>query len=258
VKRCRHIASEMGKQLNTPSVNNIWIPDGSKDEPVDRYLRRGLLKESLDEIFSIQYSGDHLLDSLESKLFGIGSESMVVGSHEFYLAYALEKNKMLCLDNGHFHPTEQVSDKISSVLHFSDRLLLHLTRGIRWDSDHVVIFSDEIRQIAREVIRCNALDRVHLGLDFFDASINRVGAYVIGVRAVQLAFMYAMLEPFSILKAYEKEGKYFQRLALMEIMKSRPYGSVFDYWCMINEVPVAKDLISAVEGYEKKVLSLRV
>lgn len=257
VKRCRMIAAEMGRELGTAAVNNIWIPDGSKDVPVDRYAHRALLKKSLDDIYSVGYPGEHLLDSLESKLFGIGSESMVVGSHEFYLAYAAINGKMVCLDNGHFHPTEQVGDKISAVLQFTDRVLLHLTRGVRWDSDHVVTFNDEIQLIAQEVIRSNALDRVHIGLDFFDASINRIGAYVAGVRSVQLAFLFALLEPAGLLRDYEENGRYFERLALLEIMKTKPFGAVYDYYCMINSVPVSRNYIGAVLDYEKEVLSKR-
>jgi L-rhamnose isomerase len=257
VKRCRKIAADMGKQLGTPCVHNIWIPDGSKDTPVNRYEHRALLKGSLDEIYSISYPREHILDSLECKLFGIGSESMVVGSHEFYLAYATSNGKMICLDNGHFHPTEQVGDKISAVLQFIDRILLHLTRGVRWDSDHVVIFNDEIQLIAQEVIRSNALDRVNIGLDFFDASINRVGAYVTGVRAVQLAFLFALLEPAELLRKYESGGKNFERLALLEIMKAKPFGAVYDYYCMVNNVPVAEDYLLEIGNYEKKILSER-
>ena len=257
VKRCRMIAAEMGRELGTAAVNNIWIPDGSKDVPVDRYAHRALLKKSLDDIYSVGYPGEHLLDSLESKLFGIGSESMVVGSHEFYLAYAAINGKMVCLDNGHFHPTEQVGDKISAVLQFTDRVLLHLTRGVRWDSDHVVTFNDEIQLIAQEVIRSNALDRVHIGLDFFDASINRIGAYVAGVRSVHLAFLFALLEPAGLLRDYEENGRYFERLALLEIMKTKPFGAVYDYYCMINSVPVSRNYIGAVLDYEKEVLSKR-
>jgi L-rhamnose isomerase len=212
-----------------------------------------LLKKSLDDIFSVTYPRDHLLDSLECKLFGLGSESMVVGSHEFYLAYATQNGQMICLDNGHFHPTEQVGDKVSSLLQFTGRLLLHLTRGVRWDSDHVVVFNDEIRLIAQEVIRCNALDRVHVGLDFFDASINRVGAYVTGARAAQLAFMYALLEPHDMLMGYEEAGRKFERLALLELMKTKPFGVIYDYYCLINGIPVGEDYIKSVREYEHNV-----
>jgi L-rhamnose isomerase len=256
-KRTRRIAAEMGKQLGTPAVNNIWIPDGSKDMPVDRNMHRTLLKNSLDEIFKEEYPKQYLKDSLESKLFGIGSESMVVGSAEFYLGYAIKNNKLICLDNGHFHPTEQVGDKISSVLQFVDELLLHVTRGVRWDSDHVVIFNDEIQLIAQEIVRCHALNRVNIGLDYFDASLNRIGAYVVGVRAAQLAFLYALLEPTVTLKKYEESGKNFERLALMEVMKTKPLGAVYDYYCLNSNVPVAEDYISEIQQYEKDVLSKR-
>lgn len=258
VKRTREIAAEIGKQLGTPCINNIWIPDGSKDIPVDRYTHRALLKESLDEIFKIDYPKNYLKDSLESKLFGIGSESMVVGSHEFYMGYAVKNNKMICIDCGHFHPTEQIGDKISSLLLFVDELLLHISRGVRWDSDHVVIFNDEIQLIAQEIVRANALNRVNIGLDFFDGSINRIGAYVIGTRATQLAFLYAMLEPTKMLKELEENGKNFERLAYLEIMKTKPFGAVYDYYCMINDVPIGEDYIKEIQKYEAEVLSKRI
>lgn len=257
VKLTRKIAAEMGKQLGTPTVNNIWIPDGSKDTPVDRNTHRAILKKSLDEIFTVDYPKEHLKDAVESKLFGIGSEAMVVGSHEFYLGYAIKNNKLICLDNGHFHPTEQVGDKISSVLQFVDELLLHVTRGVRWDSDHVVIFNDEIQLIAQEIVRANALNRVNVGLDYFDASLNRIGAYVVGVRAAQLAFLFALLEPTAKLKEFESQGKNFERLAYLELLKTKPFGAVYDYYCMINNIPVGEDYIAEVQNYEKSVLSLR-
>jgi len=257
VKRTREIAAEIGKQLGTPCINNIWIPDGSKDIPVDRYTHRALLKDSLDEIFKIDYPKNYLKDSLESKLFGIGSESMVVGSHEFYMGYAVKNNKMICIDCGHFHPTEQIGDKISSLLLFVDELLLHISRGVRWDSDHVVIFNDEIQLIAQEIVRANALNRVNIGLDFFDGSINRIGAYVIGTRATQLAFLYAMLEPTKMLRELEENGKFFERLAYLEIMKTKPFGAIYDYYCMINNVPIGEDYIKEIQKYEAEVLSKR-
>lgn len=257
VKLTRKIAAEMGKQLGTPCVNNIWIPDGSKDTPVDRNTHRSLLKKSLDEIFTVEYPKEYLKDAVESKLFGIGSEAMVVGSHEFYLGYAIKNNKLICLDNGHFHPTEQVGDKISSVLQFVDELLLHVTRGVRWDSDHVVIFNDEIQLIAQEIVRANALGRVNIGLDYFDASLNRIGAYVVGVRAAQLAFLFALLEPTSKLKEFETQGKNFERLAYLELLKTKPFGAVYEYYCLMNNVPVGEDYIAEVQNYEKSVLSLR-
>ncbi len=256
-RRCRAIAAEMGKQLGTPAVHNIWIPDGSKDTPVDRNSLRKQLKKSLDEIFSVKYPKKHLKDSIESKLFGIGSESMVVGSYDFYLGYALANNTMITLDNGHYHPTEQVGDKISSILLFVDEILLHLTRGVRWDSDHVVTFNDELLLIAQEIVRCKALKRVNIGLDFFDASLNRIGAYVIGARAAQLAFLYALLEPHKTLVKYEEHGRNFERLALLELLKSKPFGAVWDYYCMKSKVPVGEDYIDDILKYEKEVLIKR-
>ncbi|MEW6193794.1 MAG: L-rhamnose isomerase [Bacteroidota bacterium] len=257
VKRTRKIAAEMGKQLGTPSINNIWIPDGSKDISVDRNTHRALLKKSLDEIFEIKYPKEYLKDSVESKLFGIGSESMVVGSHEFYMGYAVKNNKLLCLDSGHFHPTEQIGDKISSMLQFVDGLLLHVSRGVRWDSDHVVIFNDEIQLIAQEIVRANVLDRVNVGLDYFDGSLNRIGAYVIGTRAAQLAFLFALLEPTEKLKEFEEAGKNFERLAFLELMKTKPFGAVYDYYCLMNNVPVAEDYVAEIQKYEVDVLNKR-
>ena len=257
VKRTRKIAAEFGKQLGTPSVNNIWIPDGSKDTPIDRNGYRTLLRKSLDEIFSIEYPRNYLKDSIESKLFGIGSESMVVGSHEFYMGYAVKNNKLICLDNGHFHPTEQVGDKISSLLQFVEELMLHVSRGVRWDSDHVVIFNDEINMIAHEIVRANVLNRVNIGLDYFDASLNRIGALVIGARATQLAFLNALLEPVKTLKEYEESGKYFERLALLELLKAKPFGAVYNYYCLINNVPVGEDYIKEIQNYEVDVLNNR-
>ena len=257
VRRCRRIGAEMGKQLGKTCIHNIWIPDGSKDIPVDRFTHRALLKQSLDEIFADEYPEAYLKDSVESKLFGIGAESMTVGSHDFYLAYAVQNNKLICLDNGHFHPTEQVGDKISACLQFVDELMLHVTRPVRWDSDHVVTLNEDVALIAQEVIRSDALDRVHMGLDFFDASINRIGAYVIGIRAAQLAVLYALLEPLERLRAYENGKKNFERLALLEIMKSKPFGAVWDHFCMQEGVPVGEDYIEEVQSYESEVLSKR-
>ncbi len=256
-KRCRAIAAEMGKQLGTPAVHNIWIPDGSKDTPVDRYNLRRILKKSLDEIFAVKYPKKYLKDSVESKLFGIGSESMVVGSHDFYLGYAVKNNTMITLDNGHFHPSEQVGDKISSILLFVDELLLHLTRGVRWDSDHVVTFNDELLLIAQEIVRAGALNRVNIGLDFFDASLNRIGAYVIGTRSAQMAFLYALLEPHQTLVGCEEKGKTFDRLSYLELMKTMPFGAVWDYYCMKSKVPVGTDYIEEILKYEREVLIKR-
>jgi L-rhamnose isomerase len=256
-KRCRLIAAEMGKQLGTPSVHNIWIPDGSKDTPVDRNALRKQLKKSLDEIFAVKYPKEYLKDSVESKLFGIGSESMVVGSHDFYIGYAIKNNTMITLDNGHFHPTEQVGDKISSILNFVDEILLHLTRGVRWDSDHVLTFNDELLLITQEIVRCKALKRVNIGLDFFDASLNRIGAYVIGTRSAQMAFMYAMLEPIKTLVKFEEEGRTFERLALLELLRTMPFGAVYDYYCLKSKTPVGQDYIDEIMKYEKEVLLKR-
>ncbi len=256
-KRCRRIAAEMGKQLGTAAVHNIWIPDGSKDTPVDRFTHRALLKDSLDQIFSEKLPEAFLKDAVESKLFGIGSESMVVGSHDFYLCYAAQNNKLICLDNGHFHPTEQVGDKISAVLQFVPELLLHVTRGVRWDSDHVVILNDEIQLIAQEIVRANALHRIKVGLDFFDGSLNRIGAYVIGTRAAQQAFLLALLEPTEKLKTWEEAGKNFERLALLELMKTKPFGAVWNYYCLQHNVPVAEDFITEIQAYETAVLAKR-
>mgnify|MGYP000950546710 CR=1 FL=1 len=256
-KRCREIAAEMGRQLGTPSVHNIWIPDGSKDTPVDRMGLRAILKKSLDEILTVEYPKKYLKDSVESKLFGIGSESMVVGSHDFYMGYAVANNTLITLDNGHFHPTEQVGDKISSILLYIDEILLHLTRGVRWDSDHVVTVNDELVLIAQEIIRAKALKRVNIGLDFFDASLNRIGAYVTGTRSAQLAFLFAMLEPLDMLRKFEKDGKYFERLAYLELMKTLPFGAVWDYYCMTSKVPAGRDYIEEIVRYENEVLSKR-
>jgi L-rhamnose isomerase len=255
--RCRSIGAEMGRQLGSPTMHNVWIPDGSKDICVSRYAYRELLKSSLDEIFEKDYPITYLKDSIECKLFGIAFESMVVGSYDFYLQYALKNKKLITLDNGHFHPTEQVSDKISSILLFMDELMLHMTRGVRWDSDHVIIFNDEIQSIAQEIVRADAIDRVNISLDFFDASINRIGAYVVGARAAQLAFMYALLEPKEILVRYEEEGKYFERLAFLEVLKTKPFCAVWDYYCMVNDVPVGHDYIEEIQQYEQNVLLKR-
>jgi L-rhamnose isomerase len=256
-KRCRTIAAEMGKQLGTASVHNIWIPDGMKDTPVDRNTLRKQLKKSLDEIFAVKYPKEYLKDSVESKLFGIGSESMVVGSHDFYLGYAIKNNILITLDNGHFHPTEQVGDKVSSILHFVDEILLHLTRGVRWDSDHVLTFNEELLLITQEIVRTKALKRVNIGLDFFDASLNRIGAYVVGTRSAQMAFLYALLEPFEMLVKFEENGRNFERLALLELLKTMPFGAVYDYYCMKNNVLTGTDYIDEIMKYEQDVLLKR-
>lgn len=257
MKRCREIGAEMGKQLRTPCVHNTWIPDGSKDVPVDRNGYRSQLKKSLDEGFTKEFSKEYLKDAVESKLFGIGAESMTVGSHDFYLGYAIKNNKLICLDNGHFHPTEQVGDKISSCLQFVDEVLLHVTRPVRWDSDHVVTLNEEVQLIASEITRNNFFSRVNVGLDFFDASINRIGAYVVGTRAAQKAFLFALLEPTSQLIKLEEEEKYFERLAMLEELKTKPFGAVWDYYCLVNNVPAGEGYIAEIQQYEKDVLSKR-
>ncbi len=254
---CRKIGAAMGKELGTPCVTNLWIPDGYKDIPADRKAPRERLKKSLDEIFKEKIDHRRLLDAVESKLFGIGSESYVVGSHEFYLAYAIEKKTLLCLDTGHFHPTEVVSDKISSVLTFLDEILLHVSRGVRWDSDHVVILCDELCAIAQEIVRGDYLQRVHIGLDFFDASINRIAAWVIGTRCMIKALLIALLEPAEKIRRAELAGDFTRRLAMQEEIKTLPFGAVWDYYCLKSDVPVAEDWIDEVRTYEKSVLNKR-
>lgn len=257
VKRCRAISAEAGKQLGSPCVHNTWIPDGSKDVPVDRNGYRTLLKKSLDEAMAVDYPKEYMKDAVESKLFGIGVESMTVGSHDFYLGYAIQNNKLICLDNGHFHPTEQVGDKISACLQFVDEVLLHVTRPVRWDSDHVVTLNEDVQLIASEIVRNNFFDRVNIGLDFFDASINRIGAYVVGTRAAQKAFLIALLEPTKTLVEMEEKGQNFERLAMLEELKTMPFSAVWDYYCMKEGVPVGSDYIAEIQEYENEVLSKR-
>jgi L-rhamnose isomerase len=253
---CRKIGAAFGRSLGSPCVTNLWIPDGFKDTPVDRKTPRAILRRSLDEVFAEPLGPRHHLDAVESKLFGIGSESYVVGSHEFYLGYALENKKLLCLDAGHFHPTEGIADKISSVLTWLDAVLLHVSRGVRWDSDHVVILSDELRAIAEEIVRGDFLRRVHIGLDFFDASINRVAAWVIGTRSMLKALLIALLEPAE-LRALEESANYTSRLALLEEVKTLPWAAVWDYYCQTQGVPVGMAWLERVRLYEQKVLAER-
>ncbi|MEJ6950401.1 L-rhamnose isomerase [Natronospora cellulosivora (SeqCode)] len=256
-KRSRKIAEYFGKELGTPAVNNIWIPDGYKDVPVDRLAPRQRLKDALDEITSEDIDKKYCLDAVESKLFGIGSESYVVGSHEFYMGYSIKNDSLLCLDAGHFHPTEVISNKISASLLFLDELLLHVSRPVRWDSDHVVTLDDELRAIAEEIVRGNFLERVHIGLDFFDASINRVAAWVIGTRNMLKALLIALLEPTDKLRALELEGDLTSRLALLEEFKAYPWQAVWNYYCYKNDVPVAEKWLKEVQDYEKDVLLKR-
>jgi len=254
---CRKIGAAMGKALGTPCVTNVWIPDGYKDTPADRRAPRERLAKSLDEIFAEPLDPAWNLDSVEAKLFGIGSESYVVGSHEFYLGYAVARRKLLCLDAGHFHPTEVISDKISSVMLFVDELLLHVSRGVRWDSDHVVILSDELRAIAQEVVRGEFVERVHIGLDFFDASINRIAAWVIGTRCMIKALLLALLEPTQQLRRYEADGNFTARLALLEELKTMPAGAGWDDYCLRADTPVGPSWLDAINQYEAEVLSKR-
>lgn len=255
--RSRQIGAGMGEQLGSPCVTNVWVPDGYKDTPADRKAPRERLAASLDKLFAEKLNPAHNLDAVECKLFGIGSESYVVGSHEFYMGYAISRQTLLCLDAGHFHPTEVISDKISSVLQYVPELLLHVSRGVRWDSDHVVTLSDEVQAIANELVRGDFLDRTHIGLDFFDASINRVAAWVIGTRNVIKALMVALLEPVDRLQAREAEGDLTGRLALMEDLKVMPFGAVWDYYCQENGVPAGQCWLSQVRQYEKDVLAKR-
>lgn len=254
-RRCRWIADEMGKYQNDPCIMNLWIHDGSKDTTVNRLYYRQLLEQSLDRIFATEYR--HMKDCIEAKLFGIGAESYTVGSYDFYLGYGVKHNKIVTLDTGHFHLTESIADKISSLLLFTPEIMLHVSRPIRWDSDHVTIMNDDTLDLAHEVVRCDALSRVHIGLDYFDASINRIGAYVIGSRATQKCFLQALLEPLALLRKYEAEGRFFERLALLEECKSLPWNAVWDYFCLTNDVPVGEDYIADIEAYEKNVTSKR-
>ncbi|MCY8466054.1 L-rhamnose isomerase [Bacillus atrophaeus] len=254
---CRRIGEYFGKELGTPCLTNIWIPDGYKDIPSDRLTPRKRLKESLDRIFKENISEKHNLDSVESKLFGLGSESFVVGSHEFYLGYALKNKKLCLLDTGHFHPTEAVSNKISAMLLYSDKLALHVSRPVRWDSDHVITLDDELREIALEIVRNEALDNVMIGLDFFDASINRVAAWTIGARNMIKALLYAMLVPNGHLKQLQEEGRFTERLALFEEFKTYPFGAIWDYYCEQMGVPVKEAWLKEVKQYEREVLFKR-
>lgn len=251
-KRCRAIAEAMGARQGDPSILNIWVHDGSKDTTVNKFKYREHLKQSLDEIFATQYA--NVKDCLESKVFGIGLESFTVGSNDFYIGYAAQNNKIVTLDTGHFHPTESVADKVSSLLLYVPELMLHVTRAVRWDSDHVTTLNDETIDLCHEIVRCGALDKVHFGLDFFDGSINRIGAYVIGSRAAQKAMLQALLEPLALLRKYEAEGKYFQRLALLEEAKGMPWSAVWDMFCLRNGVPVGEEFIPVIERYEREIL----
>lgn len=257
VQRCRAIAAHLGAAQGSPCIHNVWIPDGAKDITVDRFGPRARLVESLDACFAEEYPADTMKDAVESKLFGIGAEWFTVGSHEFYLGYALQRKKLLCFDMGHYHPTESVADKVSAYLQFADELLLHVSRPIRWDSDHVVLLDDATRDLAHEIVRRRADKRIHIALDFFDASINRIGAYVTGIRATQQALLQALLSPESQLRAYEDGGQHFERLALLEHAKALPFGAVWDHLCEEQGVPPGAQWIADIRHYEETLLSKR-
>lgn len=253
----RKIGEYFGREQGTPAVTNIWIPDGYKDTPIDRTTPRALLCESLDAIFAEKIDPQFNLDAVEPKLFGIGSESYVTGSMEFYTAYCVSRGTLLTLDAGHFHPTESIADKISSLLIYLDQLLLHVSRGVRWDSDHVVTFNDDLQAITQEIVRAGALDRVHIGLDYFDASINRIAAWTIGGRNTLRALLNALMEPRDLLRRYEMEGDFSQRLALLEELKVMPASAVWDYYCMEKNVPIGMAYMDVIHDYEKEELSKR-
>ncbi|WP_129594843.1 L-rhamnose isomerase [Seramator thermalis] len=257
LRRCRRIAEEMGRQQGDACIHNIWIPDGEKDKTVSRMKHRELLKQSLDEALAEKIDTKYLKDTVECKLFGIGSESFVTGSHEFYMGYAIKNNMMLTLDAGHFHPTEVISDKISSMLLFVPEVNLHVSRPERWDSDHVVILTDELLALSQEIVRSGQIDRVHIGLDYFDASINRLGAYVVGIRSAQKAMLQAMLEPTEKLRDFELKNKNFQRMAYLEELKAMPWNAVYNYYCLQQAVPVADEYIASIQAYEDEVTSKR-
>lgn len=250
-KACRAIAEEIGKAQNDPCIMNLWVHDGSKDITVNKYLYRELFKKSLDEIFAVKY--DNMKDCLESKTFGIGLESFTSGSLEFVVGYCVENKKIYTIDTGHYHPLEDAADKVSSMLLYVPELMLHVTRGVRWDSDHVTIMEDPTMNLCKEIVRADAIDRVHFGLDYFDASINRIGAYVIGSRAAQKSMLCAMLEPVTTIRDLELTGRGFQRLAMLEEAKSMPWAAVWDMYCLKNNVPVGDEFIPEIETYEREV-----
>jgi L-rhamnose isomerase len=254
---CRKIGEYFGQTLGTPCVTNIWIPDGFKDTPVDRKTPRAMLKESLDTVLAQPIDPSFNLDAVEGKLFGLGAESYTVGSHEFYMGYAVSKNVLLCLDAGHFHPTETIADKLSAVLVYVPEVLLHVSRGVRWDSDHVVAYTDDLQAIAQEIVRGEYLQRVHIGLDYFDASINRVAAWAIGSRNTLRALLAALLEPIGMMKELEISGNYTKRLALLEELKGMPFGAVWDYYCMTQGVPVGLGFMDEIQAYESGELAKR-
>ncbi|MGL1890720.1 MAG: L-rhamnose isomerase [Spirochaetaceae bacterium] len=257
VKRAREITAYFGREQGSPSVHNLWIPDGAKDSVVSRMDHRTILKESLDEVFALELDDKEIKDAVECKLFGIGSESFVVGSHEFYMGYALTRNKMLCLDLGHFHPTESIADKISSLYQYLDEMLLHVSRPVRWDSDHVVTLNDDIYALMQELVRSGKVDNTYIGLDFFDGTLNRIGAWAVGSRASLKGLLFALLEPYKQLKSYEENGNNFGRLALLEEVKTKPFGIIWDQYCKEMGVATDRELIENVQTYEETVLAGR-
>ncbi|BAO05920.1 L-rhamnose isomerase [Enterococcus mundtii] len=257
-KRARKIAEYMGKEIGQTCIDNFWMPDGMKDNPIDRLSPRQRLMESLDEIFSEELNEEYTQDAVESKLFGLGAEAYTVGSHEFYMGYGLTRNKLICLDAGHFHPTEVISNKLSSLALFSKGIMLHVSRPVRWDSDHVVIMDDELQEIGKELVRNHLLEKTAIGLDFFDATINRIAAWAIGTRNTQKALLKAMLEPIEELKQAELNFDFTKRLAFTEELKDFPYADVWNYFCEINNVPVGMDWYQEVLQYEKDVQSKRL
>lgn len=256
-KRSRKVAEYLGKETGQTCINNFWMPDGMKDNPIDRYTPRKRMMESLDEIFTEDLNEEYTQEAVESKLFGLGAEAYTVGSHEFYMGYGLTRNKLICLDAGHFHPTEVISNKLSSLALFSKGIMLHVSRPVRWDSDHVVIMDDELQEIGKELVRNDFLGKTNIGLDFFDATINRIAAWVVGTRNTQKALLKAMLEPTEDLKAIELDFDYTKRMVLTEELKDFPYADVWNYFCALNNVPVGMDWYEEVKNYEKDVLALR-
>ncbi|MGM0156148.1 L-rhamnose isomerase [Enterococcus sp. AZ191] len=256
-KRSRKVAEYLGKETGQTCINNFWMPDGMKDNPIDRYTPRKRMMESLDEIFTEDLNEEYTQEAVESKLFGLGAEAYTVGSHEFYMGYGLTRNKLICLDAGHFHPTEVISNKLSSLALFSKGIMLHVSRPVRWDSDHVVIMDDELQEIGKELVRNDLLGKTNIGLDFFDATINRIAAWVVGTRNTQKALLKAMLEPTEDLKAIELDFDYTKRIVLTEELKDFPYADVWNYFCALNNVPVGMDWYEEVKNYEKDVLALR-
>lgn len=256
-KRCREISAEIGKRTGQVCIDNFWFPDGYKDVPADTKSLREKMQESLDEIFEAKFDSQYTLDALESKLFGLGVESYTVASHEFSLMYAATRKILYTLDAGHFHPTESIAAKLTAILNFVPEVMLHVSRGVRWDSDHVVIWNDELQSIATEIVHNNYQSRVHVGLDYFDASINRIACWVIGIRNTRKALLKAALDPISAIRKAERSGDYTTRLALLEESKSLPFADVWDYYCMSNGVPVSDSWLKIVKDYEIQVTSKR-